>query len=66
VFSKAIIHYPDDKSEIHKEIAKYLCTAAANYINTLNVSDEKKCELLDSLFCADSDGIDSDANHIPR
>ena len=52
IFKEAVIYYPEDEKimkQINKEIAALHSVAAIKYMDTLNLNDNQKVTLIDSL-----------------
>jgi biotin synthase-related radical SAM superfamily protein len=57
VFSRAVIYFPENQAilqKIHKEIAVCHCAAATSYMNTLDITEEQKSDLLNAAIDAKS------------
>ena len=53
MFKQAIIHYPTDEKMlkfISKEIAAFHCAVAVKYMDTLQLNNDQKIVLIDSLL----------------
>ena len=52
IFTKAVIHYPDEKmmKQISKEMASFRCAAAIRLMDSLRFDDEQKAALIDSVL----------------
>ena len=58
MFKEAIIHYPTDAKAlayISKELAAFRCTAAINYIRSLNLTDRQ----IETLYAGLAEDIDA-------
>ena len=52
MFKQAVIYYPTDEKvlrQIYKDIATYHCAAVIAYMDSLNLNDEQKVMLIDSI-----------------